>query len=136
MNPILLDTHAAVWGANGTLPRATAKIVDAAAERGELLLSPVSAWEIGLLVRKGRLTLAMSLQDYVRALFGRPGVVTAALAPQIAAAATALPGTLHDDPADRLLIATAAAYGAQLLTRDKRIRDYAKATKQLRCIPC
>ena len=136
MNPILLDTHAAIWGADGRLTAAVTKVVDAAAERGELLISPVSAWEIGLLVRKGRLTLAMGLQDYVRALFTRRGVVTATLTPQIAVTALTLSGRLHDDPADRLLIATAASYGAQFVTRDKRIRDYAKATRQLRCIAC
>lgn len=92
MNPILLDTHAAIWGADGRLTAAVTKVVDAAAERGELLISPVSAWEIGLLVRKGRLTLAMGLQDYVRALFTRRGVVTATLTPQIAVTAVTLSG--------------------------------------------
>lgn len=136
MHPILLDTHAAVWAASGALAAAPSKVIDAAAERGELLLSPITAWEIGMLVQKNRLTLASTIHDYVHALFAQPGVITAILTPAIAAAATSLPGAFHGDPADRMLVATAAAYGARLVTRDKHIHAYAKATKQLRCIVC
>jgi PIN domain nuclease of toxin-antitoxin system len=136
MNAILLDTHAAVWSVLGELKAQAIRAIDEAAQRGELLLSPISAWEVGTLVRKGRLSLAMTLHEYIRALYSRPGVVTAQLTPQIAVASTTLPGTFHDDPADRMLIATAAAYGARLMTRDKTIHAFARATKHIRCIPC
>ncbi len=89
-----------------------------------------------MLVEKGRLSLAPTAQEYIRALFGHPGVVTATLTPAIAAAAAALPGEFHADPADRILVATAAAYGAQFVTRDKRIHDYAKSTNHVRCVGC
>ena len=136
MSPILLDTHAAVWGANGTLGKAASRLVDVAAQKGELLISPVTAWEIGMLHAKGRLVLTCTVQDYVRALFGRPGVITATLTPEIGAAAASLPQTFPQDPADRMIVATARTYGAQLLTRDKLIHAYAKSTKSLRCISC
>lgn len=134
MPPILLDTHIAVWSANGSLTSAAARTIDAAATRGELLLSPISAWEVGMLVARGRLVLAHAVDDYVRGLFGQAGVVTAALTPAIAAAAALLPAAFPGDPADRMIVATAVAYGAQLVTRDKAIRAYAKATRTLRCI--
>ncbi|HEX3456675.1 MAG TPA: type II toxin-antitoxin system VapC family toxin [Candidatus Baltobacteraceae bacterium] len=136
MNPILLDTHAALWSASGTISASAARLIDAAAERGDLLLSPITAWEIAMLVEKRRLLLAPTVQEYIRALFGQPGVATATLTPAIAAGAAALPGKFHADPADRILVATAAAYGARFVTRDKRIREYAKATNYLRCIGC
>jgi PIN domain nuclease of toxin-antitoxin system len=136
MNPILLDTHAAVWAADGRLKAEAATLVEGAAENDELLLSPITAWEIGLLVRKKRLTLASNVEDYVRCLFGQPGVVLAALTPLISVAATALPETLRADPADRLLIATAAAYGARFVTRDREIRAFARSTGHIRCIAC
>lgn len=136
MNPILLDTHAAVWIASGSLESTIAKLADDAASRGELLLSPISAWEIGMLVRKGRLPLASTLHDYVRALFGQPGVVTATLTPAIAASASVLPAVISGDPADRIIVATAQAYGARLITRDKDILAYAKASRTLRCVAC
>src|SRR5215469_4464665 len=118
MMPILLDTHAAIWATTGKLTRRAMAAVDAAAQRRELLLSPISAWEIGTLVQKGRLSLLVTVDNYVRALFARPGLLTATLTPTIAAAATTLPGNFHGDPADRILVATAAAYAARLMTRD------------------
>lgn len=136
MPPLLLDTHAAIWSALGTVTPSARKAIDAAAGRGELLLSPISAWEIGMLVAKGRLELAMPVETYVDTLYALPGVVTAALTPKIAAAAASLPGEPHGDPADRLLIATAAAFGATLVTRDERILHYARVTRYVRCASC
>jgi PIN domain nuclease of toxin-antitoxin system len=46
-----------------------------------------------------------------------------------------LPGELHADPADRLLIATARQLGVPLVTRDRRILDYA-AQGHVDAIPC
>lgn len=100
------------------------------------MVSPITAWEIGLLVRKRRLMLALSVDDFVRALFSLPGVVLAALTPSVAVAAAALPDGVVADPADRILIATAAAYGARFVTRDRGIHAYAKVTSYLRCIAC
>jgi PIN domain nuclease of toxin-antitoxin system len=136
MSPILLDTHAAVWAAEGQLSKSASAVVDEAASRSELLISPISAWEIGMLVQKKRLELAMSVEDYVRALFARPGVVTAAVTPATAVGATNLPGDLHADPADRILVATAASLGARLLTRDRRLHAYARATRHIHCLNC
>jgi PIN domain nuclease of toxin-antitoxin system len=136
MNPILLDTHAAIWSAEGLLKADAAAVVKAASLRRELLLSPISAWEIGMLIRRGRLAVSFKPEEYVRVLFGQSGIVVANVSPAIAVAAGMLPEKLVADPADRILIATANAYGARLLTRDKRIHDYAKTAAELRCIAC
>ena len=136
MSPILLDTHAAIWAGSNTLRPEAEVAINAAAARGELLISPISAWELGTLVKKGRIRLHVPVEQYVRSLFGRPGVVIAQLSPLIAVASTTLPGAFHADPADRLLVATAAEYGAVFVTRDKQIQDYAQATKHLQCLDC
>jgi len=112
------------------------RTIDAAAQRNELLLSPITAWEIGMLVGKGRLSLKTAAGDYVRALFAQPGVVTAQMTPAIALAAAGLSGGCPADPADRILIATASAYGARLVTRDEHILRYAKASRFLSCLDC
>lgn len=136
MSALLLDTHAAVWAGEGSISGAVAKQIDAAARRGELMLSPITAWEIGMLVAKRRLTVTPAVEEYVRILFAQSGIVCAILTPEIAMQASRLPGAFHGDPADRLLVATAAAYGAHFVTRDRRILNYAKATKLLRCVAC
>jgi len=136
MSPILLDTHVAIWSAQGLVPKKIAQLIEEAAKNSELLLSPISAWEVGILVRKRRFSVATTLDDYVRALFSRPGVVTAVLTPAIAAASTLLPESVGGDYADRILVATAAAYGATLMTRDAQIHAFAKKTRYLRCMAC
>jgi PIN domain nuclease of toxin-antitoxin system len=50
------------------------------------------------------------------------------LSPSIAVESWELPGTFHADPADRIIVATARVTGATLLTRDRRILDYAART--------
>lgn len=133
---ILLDTCALIWIADDypVLPAALTT-VERAVSAGELYLSPVSAWEIGMLVRRGRLVLGVSAEVYVSRAFSRPGVQIAALTPEIAVRSSHLPGTLHGDPADRMLIATAMVMGLKLMTRDRRILDYA-AQGHLRAVPC
>jgi len=136
MSPILLDTHVAVWLVEGVLSGKTTRELEKAAQGNELLLSPISAWELGMLVRKRRVSVEKSLEDYVSSLYSRPGVLTAALTPAVAAASTQLTDTVGKDPADRILIATAATYGARLATRDARILQFAKATGHIACLAC
>ena len=53
-----------------------------------------------------------------------PGIQLAPLEPAIAVHSTKLPGTFHTDPADRIIVATALAHAALVLTPDERIRAY------------
>lgn len=122
---LLLDTCALLWTVNRDplAPRAR-KAITQAASAGELYLSPVSAWEIGLFVRRGRLHLAISAEKYIDRVFRLPGVRVATLTPEIAVRSSHLPGNLRDDPADRMLLATALVMGLRLVTRDERLLAY------------
>jgi PIN domain nuclease of toxin-antitoxin system len=130
---VLLDTCAVIWLANGDPlgPRALAAIVAAGLGDGAYV-SPVSAWEIGMLSRPrpGRELGPRFLPDpktwFSRVMAG-PGIRPAALTPEIAVDASYLPGDLHGDPGDRLLIATARHLGMPIVTRDRRIIEYAEA---------
>ncbi len=103
---------------------AALKSIQTAAQAGELFLSPVSAWEIGVLVSRGRLSLGIPADVYIARAFSRPGVRIAALSPQIAVRSSSLPGSFHTDPADRMLVSTAMLLGLKLVTRDSRILAY------------
>lgn len=46
------------------------------------------------------------------------------LSPQIALESCDLPGKFHDDPADRIIVATARIHALELITKDKKILDY------------
>jgi len=130
---VLLDTCAVIWLANGDplAPEALAAIVAAGLADG-VYVSPVSAWEIGMLSRPrpGREPGPRFLPDpktwFARVMTG-PGIRQAALTPALAVDASYLPGVLHGDPGDRLLIATARHLGMPIVTRDRRIIEYAGA---------
>jgi PIN domain nuclease of toxin-antitoxin system len=92
-----------------------------------LYLSPISAWEIGILCGLGRLKLSIAADVYVQQAFAAPGVRVADLSPEIAVRSSSLPGKPPNDPADRILITTALLLGAPLVTRDRRIIAYAAA---------
>ncbi len=125
---ILLDTCALLWSANQEPLSPTAvKALSQATAASALYLSPVSAWEIGVLASRGRISLHLPADKYVAKVFSQPGVRVAGLTPEIAVESSSLPGNLHSDPADRLLISTARAMGLTLVTRDRRILEYGRA---------
>ncbi|MDO8380649.1 type II toxin-antitoxin system VapC family toxin [Phenylobacterium sp.] len=129
---LLLDTCALIWLINRTPIQPPAlEEIERAARDDALVVSTASAWEIGLLSRRiGRSDGLQFTPDpktwFVRALTA-PGLRLAPLTPDIAIDASHLPGELHGDPADRLIIATARHLGAAIVTRDRKILDYAAA---------
>ena len=137
---MLLDTHVLVWLQEGMLAASAAGLLSAAALRGELLVSTASAWEIGMLHRKAmKGGLAPAFLPDPKAWFARaisaPGIREVPMTAEIAIDSSMLPGPLHSDPGDRLLIATARHLGATLATRDRHILDYA-ALGHVRAVPC
>ena len=135
---MLLDTCAAIWvGNQDRVAPAALQAIRAAAARAELLVSPVTGWEIGLATtRRGNpLILLPTPQAWLADLLAQPGLRLTPLEPHVALSASYLPGQLHDDPADRLLIASARELGVPLVTRDRRILDYA-AQGHVEAIAC
>lgn len=62
---IVLDTHAWVFWAGGSrqLSRAAAALIRGAIDDGSLHVSSISAWDVALLVKRGRLELTMEVGD-------------------------------------------------------------------------
>jgi PIN domain nuclease of toxin-antitoxin system len=124
---ILLDTHAAIWLAEGnTKLEQCRSVLQAAYETGRLTMSAISAWELGLLVAKNRLILPKSPFVWIDELVARFGVRITDVTAQIAMQSNFLPGTFHGDPADRIIVATAQKYNSTLLTADKAIIAYSQ----------
>jgi PIN domain nuclease of toxin-antitoxin system len=121
-----LDTCAAIWLAkDDTIAPAALKAVDQTFSAGlPVFLSPMTAWEIGLLNARGRLTMSMSPQAWFDTLLKTPGVTLAELSVSILIASSFLPGSPPRDPADRIIVATAREYGLRLVTRDRVLLDY------------
>ena len=110
--------------------------VTRASARRELFLSSLTAWEIATLVRRGRLSTAVSAQALVNQLFSHPGVREVPVDREIGLVAGTLLDGFHGDPADRLIVATAIVRGLRLMTRDRRILDYARRTRAVPTIAC
>lgn len=127
--PLLLDTHVWIWYVEGEAVRFSRRIeplIEAAVQRGDVAVSAISVWEIAQLEAARRIELSMDIRAWVSRALGFPGVRLEALSPAAAIESTRLPGALHRDPADRLLIATARSIGAAIVTCDERILRYAQ----------
>ena len=126
MQPILLDTCAAIWIVeDAPLSRGALDLLAAAADAGiSIYVSPITAWEVGLLVARGRLKLLITPQRWFQRLLEAPGVRLADMSPELLIASSFLPGEPPRDPADRIIVATARDCGATLMTRDRALLAY------------
>ena len=77
-----------------------------------------------MLIDKNRLHLDEPLSDWIRGALGDAGIETLGLSPATALAAASLPGSIHGDPADRIIVATARVHEARLLTVDRKLLSY------------
>ena len=129
MRPLLLDTCAVIWIAAGApiSDEATEVLQDANARGVAIGISPISVWEIGLLVARGRLALSTSPRAWVSTVLAQPDVGLAEMPPDTLIDSSFLPGTPPRDPADRIILATARAEGMRIVTRDRAMLSYARA---------
>jgi PIN domain nuclease of toxin-antitoxin system len=139
VSAILLDTCAVIMMMGSRVMRAGAHraIVEAGVGDG-IFVSPVTAWEIGLLARRprpGRVEFRPDVQTWLAKVLASPGIRQAPLTFEIALASSSLPESFHDDPADWLLVATARDLGIPIVTSDRRILAYGTAG-HLRIVAC
>jgi PIN domain nuclease of toxin-antitoxin system len=135
--PLLLDTHAAIWITQGLPIASGASETIAAVHRtnSTIFVSPISAWEVGLLVSRNRISLLARPERWFQKVLAIPGVELAELTPDILIESSFLPGNPPRDPADRILLATARDLGATLITRDRLLLKYG-ADGQVSTIAC
>jgi PIN domain nuclease of toxin-antitoxin system len=123
---IVLDTHVWVWFVSNPelLSKRAKDSLDAAVEENAVLISSISAWEVALLVARKRLTLTMELSDWIAKSEMLPFVKFIPVDNSVAVKSVNLPQPLHNDPADRIIIATAISSGVPLVTIDEKILNY------------
>ena len=123
---IVLDTHVLVWWVSGDsqLSRAARDAIEAAEQNGEILVSAISAWEVAMLVKAGRLALTVDVVAWLDTVVQVPAVRFVPVDVRISVQSVDLAGEFHKDPADRLIVATAQLHSVPLITADLKIRDY------------
>jgi PIN domain nuclease of toxin-antitoxin system len=132
MRPILLDTCALIWLALGGLSAQAQAALDA--DGAQVLVSPISAWEIGTLAARGRIVLAAEPAAWFQQALDL-GLGLAPLPWSVLMASTQLSMAALRDPADRILAATARTYGYRLMTRDGPLLDYGRQG-HMQVAPC
>lgn len=119
---LLLDTHIWVWNHLEPWRISTEVSGMLAASENELWLSPVSVWELIVLLEKKRLELDRDLHEWVeqskRELMLREAPLSWEVADELRF--TILK---QRDPADRFLVATAKVYHLTLVTADQHLAN-------------
>jgi PIN domain nuclease of toxin-antitoxin system len=120
---IVLDTHAWIWWQMS--PARLSEPARSAIDETDLFgVSAFSAWELAMLVKRGRLELDRDVKTWVRQALGQPRSVTIPVTPEIAVSATRLDAAGLRDPADRVIYVTAVDAGARLISRDANMRGF------------
>ena len=134
---LLLDTCFALWlsAQQPVAPSAVEQVTEVRRARGVIAVSAMTAWEIGVLVAKGRLPYIRSPLDWFGRFVKEGQVEVAGIDVELLIESSFLPGNVHSDPADRIIIATARARNLAVVTRDRAILAYGAAgyVKTVRC---
>ena len=87
-------------------------------------LSAISVWEVALKARKGKINLRLPADEWLDLALKRSLVAVLPVDAAIARAANTLPDVFHEDPADRIVVATARVHNLTLVTSDEKILRY------------
>ena len=117
---LLLDTHIFLWSMLEPVRLSKKVAVELQNQENQLWFSPISSWEIMLLEKKRKLILDPDPATWLREAFKRVPIREARISHDIAIQ-SCLIKLPHQDPADRLLAATAVIYGLTLVTSDTRL---------------
>ncbi|GLK74830.1 PIN domain-containing protein [Methylopila jiangsuensis] len=123
---VLLDTCAVIWVAEGAdIAESALRLIETTLKSGApVFVSPMTAWEVGLLAARGRIVLSRRPEDWFAAFMATAGVKAAPLSPDILIASSFLPGRPPNDPVDRIMAATARVLACPLVTRDRLLLGY------------
>ena len=121
---IVADTHVIIWDAlkPELLSAKAKKAIREANQQDGIIFCEISLWEIAMLMRKGRLSVDVGYQEFIRLVSSSNRYVFKGISPEIAELSTQLLADTNKDPADRIISATAVVEKAKLVTSDKALR--------------
>ncbi len=122
---ILLDTHTWIWSnsATGELSGNVKKLIKKT-PTDQRAVASISVWEFATLATKGRITVKIDPKVWLDNAIKKTGLSVIEISPEIAVESCNLPGDFHNDPADRIIVATARIHNLTLLTKDRKIIEY------------
>lgn len=114
---LLLDTHIWLWLLSEPAKLGPRVFQELKSAENELWISPISTWEVLTLNFKRRIQLEVEPREWLSR--ATAGTREAPLTHEIACVARELP--LHQDPADRIIAATAKVLNLTIVTADARL---------------
>ena len=120
---ILLDTHVLAWMVStpARLSRTANREIQKAQRDRSCAISSFTLWELAVLFQRNQLRGIGSISSSIGSILGDTGVKILEITPEIVDIAMSFPDSYPKDPGDRLIGATARAYGLTLITQDERI---------------
>ena len=124
MTSPVLDTHVLLWW---TLDpdMLSARAREACSEIGRIgaVVSSVSIWELGIKIRRSKLDIGLAIEEYLQRLRRLRSLSIVPVDAETWVQNLNLDWQ-HDDPADRTIVATALMRDADLVTKDRQIRNF------------
>ena len=120
---IVVDTHVIIWDAlkPEMLSKKAKKNIAHANENDGIMFCEISLWEIALLVKKERISIDISFQNFIKLIFSSNKYQFQGITPDIAELSTQLPEEVNKDPADRIIAATSLIHHIPLITKDSNL---------------
>ena len=120
---LLLDTCTFLWLTNGSEELSPIAIDSFTNPKNEVYLSSVSAWEINVKYRLGKLSLPLSPDKFIPKERKRHMIARLDLSEQDTFYLLKLPSS-HKDPFDRMLVCQAIEHSLTILTPDPLVTQY------------
>lgn len=118
---IVLDTHVWLWWLSEQPEELSATALRAIEDAQQLGISTLSCYEVVRAERRQRVILETDVRNWLSRAVSDERISMLPPTVEIATLAADL-DWVHGDPFDRIIVATALAHGAPLITKDDRIR--------------
>ncbi len=121
---IVVDTHIFIWDAlyPDKLSKKAKIALDQAEQNNSLWLADISLWEVFMLVKRGRLSLPVSATHFIDLAIQARSYQLQRMTASIAEQSINFGSEINNDPADRLIVATAKFLQADLVTADLNLQ--------------
>jgi len=119
----LLDTHAFLWfvSEDNRLSSKAQSIIKNS--RNDIYFSAVSAWEMSIKIRLGRLSIEEELEPFIIKQLSENNFSTLSITIFHSIYTSKLP-EIHKDPFDRMIVAQSQVEDMPLISKDKNIKKY------------
>ena len=122
---MVIDTHVLVWWLStpAELSPAARRALRRADRENPAVVSAVSVLEVATAARRGRMEFSIPVEQWLADARALPELRFEPVSPEIALLAARFGDSLHGDPMDRLIAATALSLAVPLVTADAKLRS-------------